>query len=122
MTIVEWLRLILGCICLLLGLIIFVIELYGVYRLKYVLNRMHSAALGDTCGLMLSMLGLMLLKGFCFSSFKMAMVVLLLWCTSPVSSHLIARLEVSTNETIGTQCEFYESLNRLEKEEEVEHS
>lgn len=122
MTIVEWLRLILGCICLLLGLMIFVIELYGVYRLKYVLNRMHSAALGDTCGLMLSMLGLMLLKGFCFSSFKMAMVVLLLWCTSPVSSHLIARLEVSTNETIGKQCEFYESLNRLEKEEEVEHS
>ena len=43
MEILEWLRLIAGGALLLSGLIIFLIELYGVFHLKYVLNRMHAA-------------------------------------------------------------------------------
>lgn len=121
MTTMEWIRLILGCICLLSGLVVFLIEMIGVYHFHYVLNRMHSAALGDTCGLALSMAGLMLLNGMRFSTFKMAMVVVFLWCTSPVSSHLLARLEISTNESISRECEIYGKLDHLEKElEEVE--
>ena len=50
MEILEWLRLIAGGALLLSGLIIFLIELYGVFHLKYVLNRMHAAAMGDTLG------------------------------------------------------------------------
>ena len=38
MEILEWLRLIVGGALLLSGLIIFLIELYGVFHLKYVLN------------------------------------------------------------------------------------
>ena len=35
----------------------------------------------------------------------MALVVLFLWFSSPVSSHLIARLEVMTDETLGEHCD-----------------
>lgn len=116
MSVWEWVRLLLGGILLLCGLLIFLIEMYGVFRFKYVLNRMHAAALGDTLGITCSMAGLMLLSGFHFSTLKMVMVVLFLWLTSPVSSHLLARLEAGTNEELGDHCEIYEELKILEAE------
>lgn len=116
MSVWEWIRLLLGGALLLCGLVIFLIEMYGVFRLKYVLNRMHAAALGDTLGITCSMAGLMLLSGFRFSTLKMAMVIVFLWLTSPVSSHLLARLEAGTNEELGGHCEVYEELETLEAE------
>ena len=121
----EWIRLIAGSVLLLCGLLIFLIEVYGVYHMKYVLNRMHAAALGDTLGIGCSMAGLMLLSGSCFGILKMLMIVVFLWITSPVSSHLLARLEAGTNEKLGEHCDVYEELESLEtelqagKEEEV---
>lgn len=115
----EWIRLLLGGALLLGGLLIFLTEMYGVFHLKYVLNRMHAAALGDTLGIGCSMAGLMLLSGFRFSTLKMAMVVIFLWLTSPVASHLLARLEASTNEKLGSHCEIYERLEDLERELEA---
>ncbi len=112
----EWLRLLAGGALLLGGLLIFLIEMYGVFRFKYVLNRMHAAALGDTLGITCSMAGLMLLSGVRFSTLKMAMVIVFLWLTSPVSSHLLARLEAGTNEELGEHCEVYEKLETLEAE------
>ncbi|MCM1113018.1 MAG: monovalent cation/H(+) antiporter subunit G [Muribaculum sp.] len=115
----EWIRLLLGGALLLGGLLIFLTEMYGVFHLKYVLNRMHAAALGDTLGIGCSMAGLMLLSGFRFSTLKMAMVVIFLWLTSPVASHLLARLEASTNEKLDSHCEIYERLEDLERELEA---
>lgn len=112
----EWVRLLAGGALLLCGLLIFLIEMYGVFRFKYVLNRMHAAALGDTMGITCSMAGLMLLSGFRFSTLKMAMVIVFLWLTSPVSSHLLARLEAGTNEEPGEHYEVYEKLETLETE------
>ena len=48
MIVLEWIRFLAGTSCLLCGLIIFVLELFGVFKFHYVLNRMHAAALGDT--------------------------------------------------------------------------
>lgn len=98
-------RLIIGVVFLLAGLLTFAAEVFGVFRYKFVLNRMHAAAMGDTFGLVLSMLGLIILSGLNFTSLKMALVVLFLWFSSPVSSHLIARLEVMTDETLGEHCD-----------------
>ena len=42
------------------GIAIFCISVFGIYRLKYVMNRMHAAALGDTLGLALIVIGLMI--------------------------------------------------------------
>lgn len=101
MEILEWIRFILGTIFLLCGLVMFIIELLGVYHMKYVLNRMHLAATGDTLGIGLSLVGLMIMSGFNFTTVKMILVVTFLWLSSPVSSHLIARLEVTTNPDSG---------------------
>lgn len=98
MEAVEWIRFAVGALFILCGLSIFIIEMVGVFRFKYVLNRMHAAALGDTLGIGFSMLGLIVMSGFNFTSFKLLCVIAFLWFSSPTSSHLIASLEVTTDE------------------------
>jgi len=101
----EWIQFIVGTCFLLTGIIIFAIELYGSFHYKYVLNRMHMAAFGDTVGIGISLVGLMIINGLNFVSMKMLLVIIFLWCASPVSSHLIARLEVTTNEKLKSYME-----------------
>ena len=98
MEILEWIKLIVGGAFLLCGLLIFLIELYGIFHLDYVLNRMHAAAMGDTLGIGFSLVGLMIISGWNFTTLKLFLVIVFLWFSSPVSSHLIARLEVATDE------------------------
>ena len=98
MTAYEWIRFLTGAALLLAGVAIFIIEMVGVFRFKYVLNRMHAAALGDTLGIGFCLLGLIVMSGLNFISLKMFLVIIFLWFSSPASSHLIARLEVTTNE------------------------
>ena len=105
MQILEWVRFIAGTGLLLAGLGIFVIQIFGVFKFKYVLNRMHAAAMGDTLGIGISMTGLIILSGLNVTSLKMALIIVFLWLSSPVSSHLISRLEVTTNENLREHCE-----------------
>lgn len=101
MLVLEWVRFLVGGGLLLCGLVTFIIEIIGVFRFRYVLNRMHAAAIGDTLGIGFALLGLVVISGFNFTSLKLFLVIVFLWFSSPVSSHLIARLEVSTNEESG---------------------
>ena len=105
MQILEWIRFAAGVGLLLIGLGIFALQIFGVFKFKYVLNRMHAAAMGDTLGIGVSLTGLILLSGLNFNSLKMALVIVFLWLASPVSSHLISRLEVTTNENLEEYCE-----------------
>ena len=98
MAAIEWIRFLCGAFLLLFGLCIFVIEMFGVFRFKYVLNRMHAAAMGDTLGIGFSLAGLIVMNGLNFTSLKLLFVIIFLWFSSPTSSHLIARLEVTTDE------------------------
>lgn len=102
---------ILGVAFIVMGLLVFCIQLIGVYKFKYVLNRMHAAGMGDTMGISLCLIGTMFLYGFSFTTLKVALIIAFLWLASPVSSHLISRLEVTTNEHLEDYC-------RIEKEEE----
>ena len=105
MQILEWIRFAAGMGLLLVGLGIFALELFGVYKFKYVLNRMHAAAMGDTLGLGASLTGMILLSGWNITSVKLALILVFLWLASPVASHLVARLEVVTNEHLEEYCE-----------------
>ena len=117
MEIIEWVRFLAGSLLLLAGLVIFAIEMIGVFRFKYVLNRMHAAAMGDTLGVGFSLVGLIVINGLNFTSLKLLFVIVFLWFSSPVSSHLIARLEVMTNE--DKEKHYREvSLKELEREKE----
>ncbi len=117
MEIVEWLRFIVGAALMICGLIIFIIEIVGVFRFKYVLNRMHAAAMGDTLGIGLSLLGLIIISGLNFTSFKLLCVIVFLWFSSPTSSHLIARLEVATDEEREKHYEI-KALDDIKNEKE----
>ncbi len=116
MGILEWLKLIIGTAFLICGLVIFFTELFGVFHFKYVLNRMHAAAMGDTLGISACLIGLMILSGLNFTTLKILLIVIFLWVTSPVSSHMLSRLEVTTNENLNEYCESYDDLHTLEKE------
>lgn len=120
MEIIGWIRLIVGGALLLCGLSIFLTEIYGVFHFKYVLNRMHAAAMGDTLGISFSLVGLMIFSGFNFTTLKMALIVILLWIASPVSSHLLAKVEFTTNEDLEEHCKIYSRLEDLEDELEEE--
>ncbi|MCD8121959.1 MAG: monovalent cation/H(+) antiporter subunit G [Clostridiales bacterium] len=111
----EWIRFIIGGFLLLCGLGIFAIEMVGVYRFRYVLNRMHAAAMGDTLGIGFSIVGLIVMNGFSFTSLKLFLVVAFLWFSSPTSSHLIARLEYTTDEEKKAHYRQIE-LDELEEE------
>ena len=106
----EIVRFILGVTFILMGLLVFVLQLIGVFKFKYILNRMHAAGMGDTMGISLCLIGTMFLFGWSFTSLKIALIVAFLWMASPVSSHLISRLEVTTNEELEKYC-------RIEKKE-----
>lgn len=80
------------------GMFVFVVAILGIYRFRYVMNRMHAAAMGDTLGILLVLAGLVVLGLDIFHIIKMILVIVFLWLTSPVSSHLIGKVEVLTNE------------------------
>lgn len=97
----EWIRLSISAVFLLLGLLVFLAATVGVNKFKRALNRMHAAALGDTLGILFMTLGLVVWKGVSFASFKLLLVVLFFWLASPVAGHMISRLEVMTDEDLG---------------------
>jgi len=94
-----------GAILLFLGVIVFIFEIIGVYKYKFVLNRMHAAGMGDTLGLFLCLSGLAMISGFTFTSLKFALVVLFMWFTSPTASHLISSLVALTDENLGEKAD-----------------
>lgn len=98
MEVLAWIRFIIGAILIIIGLLFFVLEVFGIFHFDYVLNRMHAAAIGDTFGIAMCMLGLIVIGGLNFTSCKLFLVVAFLWFSSPASSHLISRVEVITNE------------------------
>lgn len=116
MGIFDWIKLILGCSFLICGLVIFFTEIFGVFHFQYVLNRMHATAMGDTLGIASCMIGLIIFSGFNFTSLKLLLIVIFLWFASPVSSHVLARLEVATNENLASRCKIYMDLETLEEE------
>ena len=94
-----------GLACFLFGLFVFFSAVLGLFRFDYVLNRMHAAAVGDALGIFCILLGLMLLHGWSLPAYKTLAILLFLWLTSPVSSHLIAEMEVLTIPDIQKECE-----------------
>ena len=116
MGVFDWIRLIVGSAFLVCGLVIFFTEIFGAFHFRYVLNRMHAAAMGDTLGIASCLIGLIIFSGINFTSLKLLLIIVFLWFASPVSSHVLARLEMATNENLESYCEVYTDLESLEAE------
>lgn len=105
---VDTVRTVVGLVFLIFGLFTFFTAVLGLFRFKYVLSRMHAAAVGDTLGVFLILIGLIFLQGLNIAGLKTFLILLFMWLTSPVASHLIARMEVTTVPDIKSECEVEE--------------
>ena len=97
----EWIRFLLTAALVLAGLVFCGIGVYGVFRFQYAANRMHAAAILDTMGISLCLVGLAISAPDFFSAFKILLVVFFWWLSSPVASHMLCRLEITTDEQKG---------------------
>ncbi|MCL2232186.1 MAG: monovalent cation/H(+) antiporter subunit G [Treponema sp.] len=105
MIVLQWARFVLAALLLLGGMIALFGTVVGIFRFKYVLNRIHIAAKCDTFGLLLTFSSLIVMLGWSFASLKILLILIFIWITHPVASHLIANLEASTNPNVTNECE-----------------
>ncbi|MCL2066764.1 MAG: monovalent cation/H(+) antiporter subunit G [Treponema sp.] len=104
----ELIRLVLAVLFFASGLFILGVATLGLYRLGYVLNRIHASAKCDTLGAMLVLLGICCITGVSFTTLKLIMLIVFIWLTNPVAAHMIGRAEVLTNPYLRDEVEVVE--------------
>jgi len=114
----DIIRFVLSALLTVLGLFCLILGVMGVYRFKYALSRIHAAALFDTVGISLMILGVVVATGFNLTSLKLLVIVAFLWLTSPVSGHLIGRLEITINDHLDNDMEIVDK-ETVDAEKEV---
>lgn len=114
----EWIRFLLTAVFVIAGLSVCCIGVYGMFRFGYAANRMHAAATVDTLGISLACIGFAISAPDLFSALKIMLVVVFWWLSSPVSSHLLCRLEIITDE----QRDEYMIVHKRSIEEEHEQA
>lgn len=80
---------IIASILMILGLVFMAISAFGLFRFPDFYTRLHSAGIGDTLGLFLLILGMMIVCGFKLISLKLFLIFGLLLLTNPVGTNLI---------------------------------
>ena len=111
---IEWIRFLLTAVFVIAGLAVCCIGVYGMFKFNYAANRMHAAATVDTLGISLACIGFAVSAPDLFSAMKIMLVVVFWWLSSPVSSHLLCRLEIITDE----QRDEYMIVHKRSLEEE----
>ena len=78
------------------AIVVIAIAVLGLFRFRDALERLHAGAIIDTLGVLLVLLAVAVLCGFTAQTVKISILLVVLWMTNPVSSHLIARMELIT--------------------------
>ena len=63
----------------------------GLIRMPDVFSRMHGAGMTDTMGAGLILVGLGITTGFSVTTFRLLLILLFLWFTSPIATHALAK-------------------------------
>ncbi|MBQ1852978.1 MAG: monovalent cation/H(+) antiporter subunit G [Lachnospiraceae bacterium] len=101
----EWIVFSFAAILIIGGLLVSLLAAFGLFKFRFALNRMHAAAMCDTLAILLVLLGLIVIDGASLLSLKLGLIIVLLWCASPVSSHLLAHMEVIVSSKLKDNCE-----------------
>ena len=80
----------LSWICLLAGGMLGIVGGIGIHRFPDFYSRLHAAGITDTLCAMLILLGLGLQAGWSLTAFKLALIFVFLFFTSPTASHALA--------------------------------
>jgi multicomponent Na+:H+ antiporter subunit G len=81
---------ILSWVCLGLGSLLGIIGGIGMHRFPDFYTRLHAASITDTLCAALFLLGLGLQAGFTLASFKLLLIFVFIFFTSPTASHSLA--------------------------------
>lgn len=73
------------------GSFFFLVGVLGLLRMPDIFSRIHTTTKGDTLGIGLILIGLMILSGFTVVSLKLFIILGLVWLTTPTAAHLIAK-------------------------------
>jgi multicomponent Na+:H+ antiporter subunit G len=101
----EWIVFSFAAILIIGGLLVSLLAAFGLFKFRFALNRMHAAAMCDTLAILLVLLGLIVINGASFLTLKLGLIIVLLWFASPVSSHLLAHMEVIVSSKLKDNCE-----------------
>ena len=105
----DWVRFALSAVLMAFGLFVIGTSIFGVFRFRYVLNRMHCAAILDTLGTLFVLAGLMVAAPAGVYVWKLVCIVIFLWIGSPIASHLVCRMELLTDKDALAHMEHPES-------------
>lgn len=78
-------------ICLAGAFLAFCLGTLGLYRFPDPYTRMHAVAIGDTLGVGLVGVGLLLLSPDWLLRIKLLVILFLFWLINPTMSHLVAK-------------------------------
>lgn len=88
------------------------IGILGVFRFRFVMNRMQCAAILDTLGMAGILCGLMVISGSMEYIPKLLCALLLLWIGSPAASHLVGRMEIAIDDSADRHIPVKEDTDR----------
>ena len=78
------------------GIIFLLIGCIGLIRFPDFFTRLHAAGLIDTLGAGLILIGLVIESGWTLNAVKIIFILLFLFFTSPVSSHVVAKAALTS--------------------------
>ena len=99
--ILAWIRFGLSALCMLGGVFVMTVSIIGLFHFDFALNRIHASAMSDTLGLVLILAGVMIAIGFHAVVWKLLLVLILHWCTSPLCGHMLSKLEYCTDKDLA---------------------
>lgn len=103
--------LILAAVLMVCGILSAGISILGVFRFRFVMNRMHCAAILDTVSMLGILGGLMIASHTLEYIPKLLAALLMLWIGSPAASHLVGRMEIDTDDTAPEHIKIEEDTN-----------
>ena len=80
-----------------IGTVIIIIGLIGVFRMPDFFTRLHAASVVDTMGTMLISVGLMLYAGLNLISIKLLLIMMFILITTPAAAHALAKSALHGN-------------------------
>lgn len=74
------------------------ISAVGVIRLPDFFTRLHASSIGETFGLVLAGLGMVIYHGFDLTSAKILVIIISLFLVNPIGTHLIGKAAIHAGE------------------------
>lgn len=84
-------KLIISGVLITAGVVFFLISAIGVLRLPDFLARLHASGIGETLGMILFSLGIIIYLGFSLVAVKVLIIFIMLSLVNPVGTHLIGK-------------------------------